>query len=133
MFMNYMLWCFFCCLVFFVVVFFFVVVVFFFFPAATSLFFGFSPLRRVCHFLRQTDPRGGRGPPPSSHCRAADRRSRRAFGYFISATTDAFVGVSGTLIEPLMIPLRVFWISFHTGPGMYFVCISETPLLRPSV
>jgi hypothetical protein len=58
------------------------------------------------------------------------RRSRRALRYFISATTDALVGVSGTLIELLMIP-RVPGLPH--GPWMYFVCISETPLLRPSV
>ena len=63
----------------------------------------------------------------------AGRTSQSPIGYFISAVTDFLSGVSGTLIEPLMIPLRVFWMSFQVGPLMYFVCSSETPLLRPSV
>ena len=60
-------------------------------------------------------------------------RHRNRIGYFIRAVTDFLSGVSGTLIEPEMIPLRVFWMSFQTAPGMYFVCASETPLFSPSV
>ena len=67
---------------------------------------------------------------PASCCRSV---VTSPIGYFISAVTDFLSGVSGTLIEPLMIPLRVCWMSFQVGPLMYFVCSSETPLLRPSV
>ena len=61
------------------------------------------------------------------------RMSQGPIGYFISAVTDFLSGVSGTLIEPEMIFLRVCWMSFQVGPLMYFVCSSDTPLFRPSV
>ena len=63
----------------------------------------------------------------------ACRMSQGPIGYFISAVTDFLSGVSGTLIEPEMILLRVCWMSFQVGPLMYFVCSSDTPLFRPSV
>ena len=83
--------------------------------------------------LRDADQLDGGGVGPRRRVAVAPIRHRDRFGYFISAVTDFLSGVSGTLILPEMIPLRVCWMSFQTGPGMYFVCNSDTPLLSPSV
>ena len=84
-------------------------------------------------FVMPISSTAGASAPAVESAAVRCRTSQSPIGYFISAVTDFLSGVSGTLIEPEMIPLRVCWMSFQVGPLMYFVCSSETPLLRPSV